>query len=152
MKIRIVGCSGTGKTTLAKELSEKYGIPHYDLDDFFWDNTARFYGTKRDNDSRDSLLNNIVEQDDWIIEGVYFSWCKQTFERADQIYVLDVPRKVYRMRIIKRFALRKLGMEKGKKESLKSLCSLLKWADNYSKTTLPEIKKYVATLSGDRMR
>lgn len=80
MKIRIVGCSGTGKTTLAKELSEKYGILHYDLDDFFWDNTARFYGTKRDNDSRDTLLNNIVEQDDWIIEGVYFSWCKQTLK------------------------------------------------------------------------
>lgn len=147
MKIRIVGGSGTGKTTLAKELSVKYGIANYDLDDIFWDNNSQTYGTKRDIKSRDALLNKIVEEDDWIIEGVYFSWCKQTFEKADQIYLLDVPRKVYRRRIIRRFVRRKLGIEKGKKENLKSLQALLKWTDNYSQTTVPEIKEYLERLS-----
>lgn len=37
MKIRIIGCSGSGKTYLAKRLSKKYNIPNFDLDDIQWD-------------------------------------------------------------------------------------------------------------------
>ena len=33
MKIHIIGGSGSGKTYLAENLSKKYGIRHYDLDD-----------------------------------------------------------------------------------------------------------------------
>lgn len=44
MKIHIIGCSGSGKTYLAKALSEKYNIPHYDLDDIQWDNNSDGYG------------------------------------------------------------------------------------------------------------
>lgn len=43
MKIHIIGCSGSGKTYL---LSEKYNIPHYDLDDIQWDNNSDGYGVK----------------------------------------------------------------------------------------------------------
>ena len=40
MKIHIIGGSGSGKTYLAENLSKKYGIRHYDLDDLQWDNDA----------------------------------------------------------------------------------------------------------------
>ena len=46
MKIHIIGCSGSGKTYLAKALSNKYDIPHFDLDDVQWDNRADSYGVK----------------------------------------------------------------------------------------------------------
>ena len=46
MKIRIIGCSGSGKTYLAKRLSEKYTIPSYDLDDIQWDNSQNSYESK----------------------------------------------------------------------------------------------------------
>lgn len=46
MKIHIIGGSGTGKTYLAKKLSEKFNIPHFDLDDLFWDNSSDRYGVK----------------------------------------------------------------------------------------------------------
>lgn len=38
MKIHIIGGSGTGKSYLAEGLSEKYAVPHFDLDDLQWDN------------------------------------------------------------------------------------------------------------------
>ena len=57
--------------------------------------------------------------------------------------MLEVPRLTYRYRIIKRFIRRKLGLEKGKKETLKSLKNLLKWADSYSDNDMPEIKKLI---------
>ena len=141
MKIHIIGGPGSGKTFLAEKLSAQLGIPHYDLDDLQWDNTALSYATKRDAQERDALLREILQKDDWIIEGVYYAWCGQCFEDADRIYLLIVPRYRYRYRILRRFVRRKLGLEKGKKETLKSLFALLKWADKYQRTNLVEIRR-----------
>ena len=141
MKIHIIGGPGSGKTVLAETLSKQLGIAHYDLDELQWDNAANGYGTKRDPKERDALLGQILEQEDWIIEGVYYAWCLQCFEDADRIYVLNVPRRTYRYRIIRRFLRRKLGLEKGKKETLKSLRDLLNWADRYQEKNLVEIRK-----------
>lgn len=141
MKIHIIGGPGSGKSFLAETLSKQLGIAHYDLDDLQWDNAATGYGIKRDPKERDALLTKILKQDDWIIEGVYYAWCLKCFEDADQIHVLEVPRRTYRSRIIRRFLRRKFGLEKGKKETLQSLKDLLKWADRYQKKNLVEIRK-----------
>lgn len=141
MKIHIIGCSGTGKTYLAKGLAAKHHIPHYDLDDLQWDNSANTYGVKTPPDVRDAKLQNILSQESYVIEGVYFGWVQDSFQKADRIYLLDMPRHVYRCRIIKRFALRKLGFEKGKKESLRSLRELLAWTDTFQAKNLPQIRQ-----------
>ena len=103
MKIHIIGCSGTGKTYLAKKLSNKYNIPHYDLDNIYWDNSSQKYGVKTEIEKRNKLLQNILEKDDWIIEGIYYKWLEQSFKNADIIYILDLPKYIYKFRIIKRF-------------------------------------------------
>ena len=74
MKIHIIGCSGSGKTYLAKALSEKYNTPHFDLDDIQWDNNAGGYGVKMPLENRTELLNDILKNESWIIEGVYYAW------------------------------------------------------------------------------
>ena len=139
MKIHIIGCSGSGKTYLAKALSEKYNIPHFDLDDIQWDNNADGYGVKMPVEKRTALLNDIIKKDSWIIEGVYYAWVGKCFENADKIYVLDLQKRVYKYRIIKRTIKRKLGLEKGKKESLKSVYNLLKWTDTFQNKSMAEI-------------
>ena len=103
MKIHIIGCSGTGKTYLAKKLSNKYNISHFDLDNIYWDNSSQKYGIKTKVEKRDKLFQNILEKDDWIIEGIYYKWLEQSFKNADIIYILDLPKYIYKFRIIKRF-------------------------------------------------
>ena len=147
MKIHIIGAPGSGKSFLADNFSKQFDIPHYDLDDVQWDNATNDYGTKRNPQERDALLNQILEKDDWIIEGVYFAWCKQCFEDADKIYVLDVPQYKCIYRIVRRFIRRKLGIENGKKESLKSLIDLLKWTDKFQKVNLPKIRIFLESYS-----
>ncbi len=141
MKIHIIGCSGSGKTYLAKVLSKKYGIPHFDLDDIQWDNTSEAYGVKMPKKKRAALFKEILENDEWVIEGVYYKWVQQSFEDADQIYVLDMPPYLYKSRIILRFIKRKLGLQEGKKEMLKSLRDLLKWTNTFQKENMKEIKE-----------
>lgn len=140
MKIHIIGCSGTGKTYLAKFFATKHNMPHFDLDDIQWDNSAESYGVKMPVEKRASLLQEILSHTDWVIEGVYYSWVQQSFEDADKIYVLDMPKYLYKSRIIKRSIKRFLGIEKGKKETIKSICSLLKWTDTFQNKNLKEIK------------
>ena len=147
MKIHIIGGPGSGKSFLAEKLSKELGISHFDLDDLQWDNKSASYGIKRSPDERDRLLNDVLSHNDWIIEGVYYAWCQQCFADADSIYVLNVQRYKYRYRIIRRFVRRKLGLEKGKKENLKSLRELLKWADKYQTVNLVEIRKLLMPYS-----
>ena len=144
MKIHIIGCSGSGKTHLAKALSKKYNTPYFDLDDIQWDNTAEGYGVKMPIEKRTELLNNILENENWIIEGVYYAWVGKCFEDADKIYVLDTPKCVYTYRIIKRAIKRKLGLAKGKKETLKSVYNLLKWTDTFQNQSMVEIRKMLS--------
>ena len=88
MKIHIIGCSGTGKTYLAKKLSNKYSIPHYDLDNIYWDNSSQKYGIKMEVEKRDKLLQNILEKDNWIIEGIYYKWLEQSFKNVQKVLSL----------------------------------------------------------------
>ena len=124
MKIHIIGCSGSGKTYLANALSKKYNISHFDLDDIQWDNNAKEYGKKRTLDERKALLQEILyNNDEWIIEGVYYAWVQQSFDEADKIYVLDMPGYLYKSRIIMRSIKRKLGIQKGKREN-RRICGI----------------------------
>ena len=147
MKIHIIGCSGSGKTYLAKQLSEKLDIPRFDLDYIQWDNSIGGYGIKMPLEKRDRLLCDILQNDNWIIEGVYYSWVEKSFEDADRIYVLDMPKYLYKFRIIKRSLKRKLGFEKGKKETLKSVVDLIKWTDTFQDKNMPEIQKILEKYS-----
>lgn len=143
MKIHIIGAPGSGKSYLARRLSKENAVPHHDLDDLQWVNTGS-YGVKRGAEERDAMLREILKEESWIIEGVYYAWCGQCFADADIIYLLNVPRHKYRSRIIRRFIKRKLHPGSGKKETLRSVKELLKWADHYQKENLTEIRKILA--------
>ena len=140
MKIHIIGCSGSGKTYLANALAKKYNIPHFDLDDIQWDNNTEGYGTKRPLEERNALLQEILNNNEWVVEGVYYAWVQQSFDEADIIYVLDMPRYLYKSRIIVRSIKRKLGIQQGKRETLKSVYNLLKWTKTFQNINLKEIK------------
>ena len=149
MKIRIIGCSGTGKTYFAQKLSAQLHIRACDLDEIFWDHSKRTYGTKLPIEKRDALLQDILSGEDWIIEGVYYAWCQESFLQADKIYFLDIPAAVYKRRIIIRFLRRKFSLEKQKIETFKSLSSLLLWTDTFQKNNVPEIKELLSICKGE---
>jgi len=84
-RISIIGGSGTGKTTLANELSKMYNIPVTHIDGIHHLENWQI----RDNDERDKIILDIVEQEKWIIDGTYKATLKPRLEKADIVIWLD---------------------------------------------------------------
>lgn len=135
-RIHIIGGPGSGKSYASKLLSHSLKIPYYDLDDLYWDRKSKKYGIKTPENVRDAHLKKILKKNKWINEGVYYEWVYSSFSKADIIIVLKPGVYTRAWRILKRFFLRKFGLIKTKKESLKDLIKLLKWNHSFDNTWL----------------
>jgi adenylate kinase family enzyme len=141
-RIHIIGGPGSGKTTLARQLAAKHGFPHVELDTLFWDNADGGYAVRRDPKERDRRLALFVEGESWVVEGVYWGWCQPSFERADQIILLDMPTWIRQWRLGLRFIKRRMGLEKStKKETFKGCWETARWNARWNRDNLAGAKK-----------
>lgn len=127
-KIHIISSIGSGKTTLAKELSEKFNIPYYELDYVVWIR-QKSGDSRRIDQQKVDYLTDIILTKVWIIEGVHNEdWVAQSFSNADLIIFLDTNYYIRIYRIIKRFTLQKLGLEKcNYKPTFSIFIKMFKW-------------------------
>ncbi|MFC7393819.1 AAA family ATPase [Scopulibacillus cellulosilyticus] len=146
-KIHIIGSVGSGKTTLARTLSSKLNIPHFELDNVVW---MRFKtgDIKRSEEERDRCLRSIIESTAWIIEGVHYKWVLQSFQKADLIIFLDTSYSKRIYRIIKRFILQKIGVEKANYQpTFKIFKDMFNWNAHFENKSRPEIIKMLDQFS-----
>ena len=65
-RIMIIGCGGSGKSPLARQLGEKTGLPVIHLDQIFW-SPGNWNHLERD--AFDELLRQELEKPQWIMDG-----------------------------------------------------------------------------------
>ena len=87
-RILIIGCPGSGKTTLARALKEKLGLPVVHLDQLWWKDGWE-HVTREEFDSRLAMALNM---DQWIIDGHYSRTMPMRLSRCDTIIYLDFDR------------------------------------------------------------
>ena len=63
-KVLVIGCAGAGKSTFARKLSEKTGLPLYYLD-MIWHKADR---TTVSTEEFDATLSEIMNKDQWILD------------------------------------------------------------------------------------
>ena len=81
-RICIIGGSGTGKTTLAKNLGEQLNLPVYHIDGIHHLENWEI----RNKDERDRIILEKVNEDKWVIDGTYNSTLKQRFDEQELSY------------------------------------------------------------------
>lgn len=139
-----MGPSGSGKTSCARALSRATGLHSVNLDDLYWVNEGGGWNRRRDKAERATLLESAAAGENWITEGVYYSWLGPIFHSADFIFYLDVPRPVRTARLLRRFVERRLAGDH--RESPFDLLTLLRW----DRTYLPGLEAAYRELAASR--
>ena len=84
-RVIIIGGNGSGKSTFAKQLHTKTGLPLVHLDRLFW------YGEwqTRTREEFDALLGAELEKDAWIIDGNYNRTIPWRLSSCDTVFYFD---------------------------------------------------------------
>lgn len=114
MKIYIVGSVSSGKSTLAKKLSEILSIPDHSLDEVVYITDKSNYrdNRKRQVIDRDILFHSVIDQLKWIIEDAGRTCFENGLKEEDTVVLLEVPTQIRNFRIIKRWIKQRLCIEK----------------------------------------
>ena len=84
-KVIIIGCPGSGKSTFARKLSQKTGLPLYYLD-MIYHKSDKTTVTKEE---FDLVLSDILKKDTWIVDGNYIRTIPTRVKACDTVFWLD---------------------------------------------------------------
>lgn len=132
-KILILGIVASGKTTLAKEISQKINIPWYELDTIVHHETPHGRN-KRTPDEQIAVIQDIDRQGAWIFEGTDRASYRCLWDMADRIIFLDTPLWKRKTRILLRFIKQNLGIEKSHYTAdVQMLKMMYKWTRDFER-------------------
>jgi adenylate kinase family enzyme len=95
-RIVILGCSGTGKSTLARNLAAKLNLPIAHLDHLFFEPGWK----PRDREDFRRKVTDATRLERWIVDGNFVSWVGDiVLPRADLILWLEQPRWLCLLRV-----------------------------------------------------
>jgi adenylate kinase family enzyme len=146
----VIGSGGSGKTTVARRLAERTGLPLIHLDRLYW--RAGWEPTPAP--EWEATVRRLLLGDAWIIDGNYGGTLDLRLAACDTVVFLDLPRLVCLWRVLKR-QVGHLGRERpelapGCKERLR--WDFLVWIWTYGSRQRGDILKRLAALdSGKRV-
>ena len=130
-RILIIGCGGAGKSTLARQLGEKLGIPVVHLDKLFW----KPGWVESAPEEIDAKIMEELRKPKWIMDGNFNRTLPQRVKYCDTIIYLDFSRTACLMGVVKRILTTcgtvRPDMGEGCPERFD--LEFLKWVWNYNK-------------------
>lgn len=97
-KILIIGCAGSGKTTLAKKISKCTEIPIIHMDKFYWkDNWEKVTDIEWE-----AKVSSLCQVESWVMDGNYTSTLSMRMKYATTVIYLDMPRWKCLLRVFTR--------------------------------------------------
>ncbi len=97
-RIIVVGTTGSGKTTLARQLAERRALPHVELDALHWNPNWTPAPTEVFRERTARALSG----DSWVVDGNYHAVRDIVWQRGDTIIWLDYPLPLILWRLFKR--------------------------------------------------
>lgn len=88
MRIVILGNAGSGKTTLARQLAETYGLTGLELDALVWE--PEQVAVQRPMDAVEADLDRFLDScDRWVIEGCYGELAERALAQASHLFFVN---------------------------------------------------------------
>ena len=87
LKAIVIGSPGAGKSTFARKLRDMTGLPLYYLD-MLWHKPDQ---TNIPREEFDTLSNDIIKKDSWIIDGNYQRTLEARLKACDTVFLMDYP-------------------------------------------------------------
>ena len=89
-KVIVIGSPGAGKSTFARKIRDKTGLPLFYLD-MIWHKPDKTNITREEFHEK---LEEIMEKDAWIIDGNYQRTLEIRLQTCDTVFFLDYPVEV----------------------------------------------------------
>ncbi|MGW3141479.1 adenylate kinase [Streptomyces sp. NPDC001139] len=106
-RILVVGVTGAGKSTLARALSARLGLPHHEMDALYFNGPGWSV-----NDVLIEDVSRLTSEPRWIIDSIGYPEVRDLlWNRADTVIWLDYPKRVIMPRVLRRSLRRTLTRE-----------------------------------------
>jgi adenylate kinase family enzyme len=144
-RIAIMGCGGSGKSRLARELGTRLGITPVHLDTRYYDQDWKplgqeaFAGVQRD----------LVAEPRWIIDGNYASTLPIRLQAADTVIFLDLPGPTCLRGILQRQARNGGGQHQANGEYNRITWGFIRYILGYRRKMAPRVRALIAEYAGD---
>jgi len=138
-RIAVIGCPGSGKSFLSRQIAEKTGHPLIHLDYEFWQ--PGWVRTPVEEFVAKQKL--WMQQERWLIDGHFGNSIELRYAAADLVIFLDLPRGLCTWRVLKRRGTPrsdlKPGLEEAEAKFTKDTAEFLWFVWTHRKTTLPKV-------------
>ncbi|HEY8605297.1 hypothetical protein [Tsuneonella suprasediminis] len=105
--VYLIGASCAGVSTLGSLLSERFGVQHIDVDDYYWMPTDPPFSTKRAPSQRVRLIQDRQDAcEGWVLSGSFMGWGDVLIQEVDLIVFLQASTPVRLQRLDQREAAR----------------------------------------------
>jgi hypothetical protein len=142
----VTGASGSGTTTLARDVADAWSVPHADADDYFWIPTDPPYADKRPDAERVALMEQVfLPREAWVLSGSMLGWGDCAVARCDAVVFLTLD-PVERLRRIE--ARERVRRASGPVDE-DALSAFLSWARGYDEPSF-QVEAERATRNGWR--
>ncbi len=133
-RIMVIGSPGSGKSTFARKLRDKSGLPLFYLDMI----KHKPDRTEISSQEFDMKLMEILRHTEWIIDGNYQRTLDIRMKKADTIILFDLPTELCLEGAIARIGTKREDLPWVEtEETLES--GFRKWIEQFSEKQLPEI-------------
>jgi adenylate kinase family enzyme len=143
-RVVVLGCAGSGKTTVAAELARRTGLPLVPLDEHYWQPGW----TKPPDDAWRATQRRLVAEPSWVLDGNYASSFDERLPYADTVVVLETPRRRCLVNVLVR-ARRRRGTEVAPGCPQQVDLGLLRYVWSFPRIHRPRLEAGLATLAPD---
>jgi adenylate kinase family enzyme len=147
-RVLVIGSGGAGKSTFARRLGARLGLPVIHLDANYWN--PGWVETPKDEWRR--KVERLVEGNAWVMDGNYSGTLDVRLAACDTVVFLDLPRAVCVWRVLKRGLKYRNGSRPDMAEGCREKFNLefLLWIWDYPKRTRPKIIELLESHSEDK--